>query len=120
MSVGEADADGCHSSGFLVHYGRWLVRATVSAETQRQTWQQSRPSPGDPLTPESIRWEQCNTRHLQQGYGFYEALSFAPDTAVEDSLSEVNCFAASFKVKIISYFTLENIRWHKHDLNHIH
>ena len=109
-----------------IHQVFWFITggacytATVSAETQHQTWQQSRPSPGDPLTPESIRWEQCNTRHLQQGDGFYEALSFAPDTAVEDSLSEVNCFAASFKVKIISYFTLENIRWHKHDLNHIH
>ena len=36
---GWGDADGCYSSGFLVHYSRW--RATVSAETQRQTWQQT-------------------------------------------------------------------------------
>ena len=69
-----------------IHQVFWFITggacytATVSAETQRQTWQQSRPSPGDPLTPESIRWEQCNTRHLQQGDGFYNALSYACDT----------------------------------------
>ena len=91
-----------------IHQVFWFITAgacytaTVSAETQRQTWQQSRPSPGDPLTPESIRWEQCNTRLL------WGSLFCAWHSGWRLTIRRrlLCTFVAYFKVKIISSFPL--------------
>ena len=62
-----------------IHQVFWFITAggVLQFQPRPSTRLGSRPSQGDPLTPESIRWEQCNTRHLQQGHGFCDALSYA-------------------------------------------